>query len=200
LPAFADESAGAGIAGIWERSQFGRFGHPREVAMTEAGKRKQAEFSAENDPTLKCIMPGVPLGVYDPYPLEIIVQDHQVVFLYEHFHMVRRIFTDGRSPDESWPDTLNGYSVGHWEDGVLVVKTTHMQGGLMSNTGRPFSGGPDTWMIERYWRDGDLLMFEADVFDAENYQGPYRITGRWQFAPNVDIYEYECFPEYGGIQ
>ena len=65
---------------------------------------------------------------------------------------------------------------------------------------RPFSGGADTYMIERYWREGDLLLFEAVVHDPEYYEEPYKIEGRRQFAPDIEIYEYECYPEYGGIQ
>ena len=41
-------------------------------------------------------MPGIPRGFTDPYPIEIIQQDHQIVILHEYYHQVRRIFMDGR--------------------------------------------------------------------------------------------------------
>ena len=107
--------------------------------MTPEGRAEFERFSADRDPTLKCIMPGVPLGIHDPYPLEIVQQDHQIVFLHEHFHMVRRIFMDGREAPENWWPSLVGFSVGSWEGDTLVVKTTHMSPeNLMWHNGMPF--------------------------------------------------------------
>ena len=37
-------------------------------------------------------MPGVPRGITDPYLLEIIQQERQIVMLREYFHQVRRIY------------------------------------------------------------------------------------------------------------
>ncbi len=197
---FSGDAAKSELSGIWDMSQFGRNGHPRNPKLTDVGQARFDDFSPDKDPNLKCVMPGVPLGVYDPYPLEIIEQDHQVVFLYEHFHMVRRIFLDGREADADVPPTLVGFSVGHWEGDTLVVKTTNMQENLMWNNGRPFSGSEDTYMIEHYRREGDLLVFDATVYDSENYEEPYRITGQRQFNPEGEIFEYECYAEYGGVE
>ena len=124
----AQETAAPFIDGIWEPVFAEGLGHPdlEDVRLTPEGLAAYESFSAERDPTLKCILPGVPLGIYDPYPLEIIQQDHQVVFLYEHFHMVRRFFMDGRNPPDDWWPSLVGFSVGNWEGDTLVVKTTHL--------------------------------------------------------------------------
>ncbi len=201
LPAtgFAADEDKSDLSGIWDMDGFGRNGHPRNPSLTAAGQARLDAYTIEDDPTLKCMMPGVPLGVYDPYPLEIIEQEHQVVFLYEHFHMVRRIYLDGREPDEYQPLTLNGFSVGHWEGDTLVVKTTHLIGELVWNDGRPFAGANGGYLIEHYRREDDALIFDAIVHDEENYEEPYVITGRRKLNPQGAIYEYECYPEYGGM-
>ena len=89
--------AQADLEGIWQPVDPIN-AHPRdgEFEYTPAGRAAMDEFSAENDPSFHCQMPGVPRGVIDPYPLEIIQQEHQIVFLYEYYHQVRRIYLDGR--------------------------------------------------------------------------------------------------------
>jgi len=200
LQGFAADAAKSDLEGIWDMDGFGRHGHPRNPTLTPAGQARMDSYTEADDPTLKCLMPGVPLGVYDPFPLEIIEQKHQVVFLYEHFHMVRRIYLDGREPDEYQPLSLNGFSVGHWEGDTLVVKTTHLAGTLMWNNGRPFAGPDGAYLVEHYRREGNELIFDAIAYDDENYEEPYVITGRRKLNPHGEIYEYECYPEYGGME
>jgi len=189
------------IDGIWEPTRGAPAGHPpaADVSLTPEGRAEFERFSEENDPTLKCIMPGVPLGVHDPYPLEIIQQDHQIVLLHEHFHMVRRFFMDGReAPDDWWP-SLVGFSVGHWEGNSLLVRTTHLAPNLTWHNGMPFSGDPEAYVEERYRFDGDELFLTAEVFDPRYYEEPYVILSSRKRSPDAMILEYECFSEYSGF-
>ena len=201
---FVTEPAAAApsIDGIWEPARGAGVGHPppADVGLTPEGQAEFASFSEENDPTLKCIMPGVPLGIHDPYPLEIIQQEHQIVFLHEHFHMVRRIFMDGREPPENWWPSLVGFSVGSWDGDILVVKTTHMSpDNLMWHNGMPFSGDPEAYVIERYDFNGNAFSLTAEVFDPRYYQEPYVIRSARTREPDGMILEYECYPEYSGF-
>ncbi len=195
--------AQADFEGIWNPQHPPRMGQPPpdEVKLTAEGQVEYAAFSADKDPTLRCLMPGIPLGLVDPYPLEIVQQDHQVLFLYEHFHQVRRIFTDGREAPEHWLPSLGGYSTGQWDGGTLVIRTTHLSpDNYMWTAGFPFSGEEDTYVVERYTRDGDVLTFTGEVHDPRYYEEPYVVNGRWNFAPDGEIWEYECIPEFGGIE
>ena len=199
---FGIVAAAPTIGGIWEPARGPGLGHPQpeDVRLTSEGRTEFESFSEERDPTLKCIMPGVPLGIHDPYPLEIIQQDHQIVFLHEHFHMVRRIFMDGREPPENWWPSLVGFSVGRWEENTLVVTTTHMSpDNLMWHNGMPFSGDPETYVIERYDFDGDEFSLTAEVFDPRYYEEPYVIRSARTREPDGVILEYECYPEYSGF-
>ena len=195
-------AAAPSIDGIWEPARVAGVAHPQpeDVGLTPEGRAEFERFSEERDPTLKCIMPGVPLGIHDPYPLEIVQQDHQIVFLHEHFHMVRRIFMDGRQAPENWWPSLVGFSVGSWEGDTLVVKTTHMSPeNLMWHNGMPFSGDPETYVIERYDFDGDEFSLTAEVYDPRYYEEPYVIRSARTLAPDGMILEYECYPEYSGF-
>ncbi len=97
-------SAQADFEGIWAPEPQEDFGQPEDedIHHTPAGQAEWDRFGADNDPSFRCQMPGVPRGILDPYPLEIIQQDHQVVFLYEYYHQVRRIYLDGRAAPEYW--------------------------------------------------------------------------------------------------
>lgn len=168
--------------------------------LTPAGRTEWERYSAEIDPLFRCIMPGVPRGLADPYPLEIIQQEHQIVLLHEYFHQVRRIYMDGRQPPDNLPTSLNGYSTGSWDGETLVVRTTHLSpDNFMDIHGRPFSGAEDTHVVERYSREGDVLSLEAETYDPTYYEQPIRMRFGWALAPDAEIWEYECDPRYGDV-
>ncbi len=196
-------AAAPAIDGIWDRARSPGMGHPEpaEVRLTPEGQAEYESYGPEKDPTLRCLMPGVPLGLVDPYPIEIVQQDHQILLLYEHFHQVRRIFMDGREAPDHWLPSIGGYSTGHWEGETLVVRTTLMSPDNYTWTnGFPFSGDEGAYVIERYRRDGDALTFTGEVHDPTYYEEPYVVNGRWNSAPDGEIWEYECIPEFGGLQ
>jgi hypothetical protein len=194
--------AQADFEGIWVPDHPPRLGQPllSEVELTPAGRAEFERFSPENDPSFRCIMPGVPRGLADPYPIEIVQQDHQILMLHEYYHQVRRVFMDGREAPDYWPPSLNGFSTGHWEGATLVVRTTHLSpDNYMSISGLPFSGDEHTYAIEHYTRSADILSFTAEVHDPTNYEEPYVTTGRWNLAPDGEIWEYACNPEFGDV-
>ena len=194
--------AQADFEGIWNAQHPRRMGQPlpSDVKLTPEGQVEFEDFGADKDPTLRCLMPGIPLGLVDPYPIEIVQQDHQILILYEHFHQVRRIFMDGRQAPDHWLPSFIGYSTGHWEGETLVIKTTHMSpDNYVWTAGFPFSGDESAYVLERYSRDGDILTFTGEVHDSRYYEEPYIVNGRWTFAPDGEIWEYECIPEFGGL-
>lgn len=191
------------LEGIWTPNMPPWEAQPRldELRLTPEGQEAFDRFSAEDDPSFRCVMPGVPRGLIDPYPLEVIQQDHQIVFLREYHHQVRRIYMDGRQPPELWPPTLNGYSVGYWEDETLVVTTTHLSpDNYMDVNGRPFSGDEETYVVERYTRMDNTLFFIAEIHDPKFYMQPYIMHYSWDFSPEGEIWEYVCDARYGGVE
>ncbi len=195
--------AQADFEGIWipdNPSGASRLPPLSEIKFTPAGQAELERFNTGNDPAFRCAMPGIPRGLIDPYPIEIIQQDHQIVILYEYFHQVRRVLMDGREAPVYWPTSLGGYSTGHWEGETLVVRTTHLSpDNYMENSGRPFSGAEDTYVIERFTRSEDVLMFAAEIHDPTYYEDPYPMSGRWNIAPDGEIWEYVCNPEFGAV-
>ena len=58
-------AAAPDINGIWDPMRAPGIGHPpaEDVKLTPEGQAEYQSFSEERDPTLRCIMPGVPLGI-----------------------------------------------------------------------------------------------------------------------------------------
>ncbi|HEY5622954.1 MAG TPA: hypothetical protein VIV14_04260 [Gammaproteobacteria bacterium] len=194
--------AQADFEGIWLPNGGGAEAQPplEDVRLTPAGQAQFDQFSTDRDPSFRCIMPGVPRGLVDPYPREIIQQDHQIVMLHEYYHQVRRFYMDGREAPDYWPLSLAGYSTAHWEGETLVVRTTHLSpDNDMWLTGLPFSGDENTYVIERYSRSGDQLTLVAEIFDPTYYEEPYVMNTSWTYAPDGEIWEYECNPDFGDV-
>ena len=194
--------AQADFEGIWVPNHPPRMGQPLRsgIGLTPAGRAEHERFGPQSDPSFRCIMPGVPRGLIDPYPLEIVQQDHQILLLYEYYHQIRRLFIDGREAPDYWVPSLSGYSTGHWEGETLVIRTTHLSpDNTMEISGLPFSGDEDTYVIERYTRTGDVLNLTAAIHDPAYYDDAYVMNGRWNFAPDGEIWLYECDSEFGDI-
>jgi hypothetical protein len=129
------------------------------------------------DKVFYCGKPGTPrIGS----PRRIIQLPGEVVFLYEDISgdPYRIIPTDGRPHRKDPNPSAYGDAVGHWEGDTLVVDS------------RGFS--EDTWfgeegyfhsdamrVLERFWRDGANLIYQATVED------PKVLTAAWTMPPRV---------------
>ena len=193
--------AQADFGGIWVYNVPLLSGRPQtvdELDLTPAGRADWEQYDPQDDPLFRCMMPGMPRGMVDPYLLEIIQQEHQVVMLHEYFHQIRRIYLDGREAPDNWPLSLGGYSTGRWEGETLVVTTTHLSpDNALSIDGFPFSGDEHTYVLEHYTRTGDSLALEAEVHDPTFYETPQIITFGWDLVPDGEIWPYECDPRFG---
>jgi hypothetical protein len=151
---------------------------------------------AADDPTMRCVYPGLIRTLESPAPLEIVQQDHQIIMLFEAFHIVRRIYleTPPNIAPERLPLSRLGYSVGRWEGGELVVETRRLALTQMDDDGFPFGGHAEARVLERYRRVGDRLELELTVEDPEHLRSPATRTASWAYAPGTMVFEYVCDP------
>jgi hypothetical protein len=155
--------------------------------------RKAKNYSTLDDPTLYCLLPGIPRIVGMPMPMEFIQTPKLVAILYESFRAWRRIpISDNlKHPDDITP-TWMGDSVGKWEGDTLVVDTI----GFNDKTWISGIGSTHTeqmHVVERYTLNDDGSMsWEAKVEDPGALAAPY-VTGGVLRAPiGVRVEEYEC--------
>lgn len=155
-------------------------------------KRKTID-AALDDPTLYCLLPGVPRISTMPMPLEIVQTPKEVVILHEAFRAWRRIPIDAnlKHPDDLTP-TWMGDSVGRWEDDTFVVETI----GFNDKTwiaGAASIHSEAMRVVERYTLNEDGSMsFEAMVEDKEALEKPYYTGAVFRRPIDVRVEEYEC--------
>ena len=143
-----------------------------------------------------CKPPSIVYGQPGPFPFEIHQGEQLIVFRLEYYDQVRVVFMDGRPhPGPDYPHTTVGHSIGHWEDDVLVIDTTHLASSTIMANGLRHSD--DVHLVERYRLspDGAQLHWTQDIEDPRvlnNHGVRYRVMERQEGY----VYPYACDPAY----
>ena len=165
------------------------------LAASDSAQETMAEFDRSvDDPSMRCIAPGLIRTAESRAPIELVEKDHQVLILYESFNVLRRVHMDGRRVPEWMPFSPVGYSVGAWQGDELVVETTHLTPHLLNDDGFPFSGDPDARIVERYRSSGDRLELEFTVEDPVHLRGPATRTLTFDRVPDSVLLHFLCDP------
>lgn len=184
LGAFGAVSAGLGIV------------EGGEIPYTPEARAKQQANQAEwlqQDPAVKCYLPGIPRANYMPYPFQIVQSPEHTIFAYEFASASRIVYMnrpDFESPIPSWM----GHSLGRLEGDSLVIDVTDQV--------------PDTWfdqagnhhsdalkVTERYTHMGpNVLMYEATLEDPNTYTKPWKISFPLyrRLDENMQLLEFKC--------
>jgi hypothetical protein len=95
----------------------------------------------------------------------------------------RVVWMDGRNhPSDYSEHTWDGFSTGQWENGQLVVTTTHMKQGVVQRNGSATS--PYGVLTEHFFRHGLYLTSFFSVNDPIFYEEPMVRTQNWEWNPN----------------
>jgi hypothetical protein len=154
-------------------------------------QRLDAGVGREN-PTLKCLPAGLPMGDLLPIPRRFIQVPGLLVVLSEGINPQRLIHTDGRKhPVDPQPAWL-GYSVGTWDGDTLVVDTI----GFTDQSWLDVLGHPRTeaMHITQRFRRRDFGHIEVQVTmdDPGAYTKPFSIRYTQTLTPDTDILESIC--------
>ena len=112
-----------------------------------AQKKKNYANRYQEDPVIKCYMPGVPRATYVPFPFEIIQSQKDILIAYE-FASTNRVINMGK-PEEAVTDTWMGTSNGRWEGDTLVVDVTGFNGMAWFDRAGNFASD-SLQVVERY--------------------------------------------------
>jgi hypothetical protein len=98
----------------------------------------------------------------------------------------RVVWMDGRPhPSDYSEHTWDGFSTGVWENGQLVVTTTHMKQGVIQRNGAATS--PYGVMTEHFFRHGLYMTMFWSVDDPIFLEEPFVRTQTWIWNPNLNI-------------
>ena len=192
-----DDGLGRSIFRVWSLGNSGELFSPRApFVYTPAAQASRAAWNPLTDMlALRCIAPGMPNAIMNPYPIEFIDEGDQIRLRIEEWEATRVIdMASGEVPESATSSPL-GYSVGHWEDDTFVVQTGRIDFPYLDDAGTPMSAGVQ--MLERFTvsEDGSRLDYELTVTDPENLVEPAIWDSAWSWVPGTEIRPFECEPE-----
>ena len=157
-------------------------------------QRRNYESRFEDDPEVKCYMPGVPRANYMPYPLQIFHSDAHLLVAYQ-FAGAARIVNLG-APQPSAIDSWMGISNARWDGDTLVVEVAGFNGlAWLDRAGNHASAALK--VVERYTLAGaDAIDYSATLEDPQTFSRPW--TMRFRLLRNPDakahLMEFKCVP------
>ena len=199
------------LSGVWQGGGVSLYGEPglskapaapppvnpppkREPLPYQSwAETKTKTFTAADDPTLRCLLPGVPRITSMPMPFEIVETPKEVVITYESFHAFRIIPINDKlqHPTDLVP-TWMGDSVARWDGDTLVVDATGFNDKTwLSGTGSFHS--EDLHVVERFTLNSDdTITYVATVTDPKVLTKPWTTGALLRRPPNTRVEEYEC--------
>ena len=175
---------------------------PRNMGVTAEGRANLTESALQSvdafvwerdNPLQNCAPKGMPLIMHAPYPFEFVRDGDNIIWHDEEYDTRRTIHMAPGATTEGQPDSLLGYSVGHWEDErTLVVETAHMNWGHLDGQGIPAS--TQAVAVERFMMSpqGDRLDYTMHYTDPVNLHEPLTFHKHWVWYPDSVVGEYDC--------
>src|ERR1700704_1875136 len=121
------------FSGVWFMPEYHRTLLPKEdppfQPWAEALLKKRdienntADPDSGPDPIERCIPPGVPRIMLQPFPWEIVHARDRIIMIFEYQAITRQIFMGGRGHPKDLDPTYMGHSIGRYEGDALVVDT-----------------------------------------------------------------------------
>jgi hypothetical protein len=199
------------LSGVWQGGGVSLYGEPGQSKAPAApppvnpppkreplpyqswAETKTKTFTAADDPTLRCLLPGVPRITSMPMPFEIVETPKEIVITYESFHAFRIIPINDKlqHPTDLVP-TWMGDSVARWDGDTLVVDATGFNDKTwLSGTGSFHS--EDLHVVEHFTLNSDdTITYTATVTDPKVLTKPWTTGALLRRPPNTRVEEYEC--------
>jgi hypothetical protein len=167
---------------LYSPSRFGNIGRPTYKPENWDKVQELDMWTNKYDPVMTCQPLGVPR---EGPPRRIIQTDKDVVFLYQGgdagggYGEYRVIPTDNRKHDaqRAIESTYLGYTVGRWEGETLVLDSISFVDSTWLGRGG-FFHSPDMHVVEKFTRQGDVILYDVTVEDPEVLAEPWVLPTR----------------------
>jgi hypothetical protein len=141
------------------------------TALTTAGEAAAAAFQREDNPRFSCQTTSIIFDWTFDGPVNRIEQTADTITLkYGQMRLERTIHLNATAPPANAAPSRAGYSVGRWEDDVLVVETTRFLPGVLNAPVRHsdqlrvverFSLNPETFELTRAYEATDPVYLQG---------------------------------------
>jgi hypothetical protein len=192
----ADTRAANGIFRVWTPRKKPTLDEGLGIAQWPLTESAQAAVAAYNpltdDPALRCVAAGMPIIMDNPYPMQFYEKDGNIIMHLELSDGLRTIHMDGKKRAADVSPSPLGYSVGHWEENVLVIFTDNINYPFFDDLGTPQSGNLE--LVERYTLSDDetRLDWEGIATDPETFTEPVSLTGYLVWVPGEEVQPFDC--------
>ena len=187
-------------SGLWQPTTQGAAGgtnlkEPMPVTPVWAAKieAEQKIHNAGGDVEGRgkyCVELGFPGGISGPTTMPEFLFTPGRVTMTQPSGYTRQIYTDGRGHHRG-PPTLSGDSIGHWEDGTLIVDTINLHHGNEMVYG--LSIGRDVHVTERYHLTGpDTMQLDIMLEGPEAFTAPYAFFVKYRRRTDITLTETDC--------
>jgi hypothetical protein len=194
-------AAADSIAGVWKgnTASLADLAEGFEsMPATPKGAAAQASYDVNvENPAASCVAYSTPAIIVASgfFLSKIELREDAVVLRNEWFDAERIIYTDGRGHPTDGERTVQGHSIGHWEDGALVVDTT-----LFADHRSPYQTGVPSGarkhVVERYALapDGRTMAVDFTLEDPEYLAEPFTGHVEWVYRPDLQFFRFGCDP------
>ena len=183
-----------GIFRVWSVPAANMFEAVEQLAdqpFTQSATDARASWDMLDNFAIRCEPEGLPRIMVNPHPFEFIDRGSEIILRAELYDVERVIHMDTDSAPGEEPWSRLGYSVGHWEGGDFIVRTTRANWPFFDTIGTPLS--EDVEIEERYSLSADQsrLDFEITITDPSTFTSPAHLDGYW-LSLGESIQSYDC--------
>lgn len=186
------------LAGVW----LGRYGLAQvgtnlaSWPLTVKGKTAQAAYDGSQNPHIDCVPVPAPLLMLYSNIYTVAIEPKAVTIDIEWMDSKRVIHLADIQRFDAVERSNQGYSVGRWDDGALIVETRRFSD---HGAGNAFEipSGEEKSLIERFELAGDgrELRYEFVLEDPEFLSEPISGEGIWDYRPDLSPLPNQCDPE-----
>jgi hypothetical protein len=160
--------------------------------LTDSARAAKEAWDPADDPVLRCIPPGMPAAMDNPYPIAFEQRGDDIILRLEEWDGVRTIHL-GAGPSAALPvPSPMGHSTGRWEGNTLIVETTAIDYPYFDDLGTPQSAA--VRVSERFTLRPQerRLSWEAQISDPVSFTAPAVMRIEWQWIPGHEIKPFNC--------
>lgn len=164
--------------------------------LSERGREVAATMAQDGSEALELqCRTGMPTTMFERSRIRISDHGDRIHVWTEQYNTHRDIYMDPETtPEPAWSNV--GHSVGHWEGDVLVVNTSHVNHPTFDEGTTPQSD--QATYVERFStrENGEWLDYTFTITDPVMFAEPVTLTMPRRWIPGVDLFEFDCIPEW----
>ena len=193
------ETGASSLAGVWRNPLNPAVIIPRELEMafqpgiglhetTERGREALERFDELTmNPARNCTAVSAPLIMHFGDNKQISIEQDRIRIVSD-YDGGERIIHMNQSSHSGATASVQGHSIGRWEDDTLVIDTTHFSENNFGN-GFGLPSGPQKHQTEKLTLSGDgkTIKYQFVLSEPEYLSSPMSLESEWSFQPDYDF-------------